>query len=101
MNTADFQESVRRALGGTATQMAAELALSAVIQAIRDGLREDGEVRLARFGTWRLQHRVPRRLRHPRTGQPMLLPERTVICFTPSPKAAKQPPTAQDTKNNG
>jgi hypothetical protein len=36
VNRKEFQESVRSALGGTATTMAAELALDAVIHAITD-----------------------------------------------------------------
>ena len=80
----DLLESIRGKLGGTATPMAAELALQAVAQAIRDGLREDGEVRLARFGTFRLRTCKPRRLLLPRTGEAATLPERTQLRFTPS-----------------
>lgn len=96
MNNSDFLEVVRKALGGTATQHAAELALSAVTRAIRDGLREDGEVRLAKFGTWRLQKQQPRKLRLPRNQEEMTLPERTVIRFTPSPT----PKTANNGERN-
>lgn len=82
----DLIESIRAKLGGTATPMAAELALRAVAQAVRDGLREDGEVRLAKFGTFKLKTCKPRRLLLPRTGEAHTLPERTVLRFTPSTK---------------
>ena len=55
MNKKQLLEHIRLALGGTATQSAAELALQAVTRAIQDGLREDGEVKLARFGTFRMR----------------------------------------------
>lgn len=89
-----LMESVRRRLGGTATPMAARLALQAVARAIRDGLREDAEVRLAHFGTFRLKKCRPRRLLLPGTGQELLLPERHQLRFTsprPVPSATQQP----------
>lgn len=82
MKRHELEERIREALGGTATHYAAELALSAVIRAIRDGLKEDGEVKLARFGTFRLVQRAPRRLCLPRSGEPLTLPPRTELRFT-------------------
>lgn len=79
----ELEERIREALGGTATRYAAELALDAVIRAVREGLREDGEVKLAGFGTFRLVTCAPRRLLLPRTGEEHLLPERTELRFTP------------------
>ncbi len=85
MNRKDLQESVRLALGGTATTMAAELAIDAVVRAISDGLKEDGIVRLAHFGTFEQSRKQPRRLTLPHNGEPLILPERTVIRFRPVP----------------
>ncbi len=84
MKQAQFMQLVRKALGGTATQSAAELAVDAVVRAIRDGLQEDGEVRLARFGTWRVRKCQARRLLNPRTGEAMQLPERSELRFSPA-----------------
>ena len=84
MQRRELLQMVRNALGGTATQSAAELALEAVVRAIRDGLSEDGEVRLAKFGTFRMKTCRPRRLKNPRTGEVMLLPERQELRFSPS-----------------
>ncbi len=85
MNHLSITECVRRALGGTATPGAAELALAAVTSAITDALVEDGQLRLAGFGTFRLRERAPRRLLLPGSGTPALLPRRRVICFSASP----------------
>ncbi len=84
---AGMAESVRRALGGTATPGAAELALATVTTAITEGLLEDGVVRLAGFGTFCLRERAPRRLLLPGTRTPLQLPRRVAVCFTPSPAA--------------
>lgn len=89
MKRHELEERIRAALGGTATRYAAELALNAVIRAIRDGLKEDGEVKLARFGTFRLKRCAPRRLRLPRSGEERTLPERTELRFTPTGASRK------------
>ena len=83
MNKKQLLEHIRLALGGTATQSAAELALQAVTRAIQDGLREDGEVKLARFGTFRMRQVEARRLLLPGSGEPMQLPARKVLRFIP------------------
>lgn len=84
MKKKQLLEHIRNALGGTATHNAAELALRAVTQAISDGLREEGEVKLARFGTFRLKEVAARRLLLPHNGKSMLLPPRKVLRFIPS-----------------
>ena len=84
MNRNDLQELVRQQLGGTATPMAAQLALDAVLQAIGQGLARDGEVRLAKFGTFRVSQRAPRRLLLPGSRQSLILPPRQVIQFKSS-----------------
>lgn len=84
MQHRDFLQMVREALGGTATQSAAELAVEAVVQAIRDGLASDGVVRLSKFGTFRLKDCRPRQLKNPRTGETMCLPARRELRFVPS-----------------
>ena len=88
MNRNDLQELVRQQLGGTATPMAAQLALDAVLQAICQGLARDGEVRLAKFGTFRVSQRAPRRLLLPGSRQSLTLPQRQVILFKSSASSA-------------
>lgn len=93
MNSRQLLERIRTELGGTATHSAAQLALHAVTRAIRDGLREDGEVKLATFGTFRVRKVAARRLLLPRSGLPLQLPERQVLRFIPprlpAPHASK------------
>lgn len=81
----DLLEAVRQSLGGTATLGAAELALRAVLQGIRRGLRQDGNVKLAGFGSFRITHRAPRRLLLPGQTTEHHLPARQVVTFHPSP----------------
>lgn len=81
-NRQELQELVRQQLGGTATPMAAQLALDAVLRGIRCGLLEDGVVKLARFGTFQVKTRAPRRLLLPGTQQTIQLSERKVVTFT-------------------
>jgi len=76
---------IQASLGGTATQGAAQLALQAVTKALCDGLREDGEVKLAKFGTFKTKTVASRRLLLPGSGKEMILPARTALRFSPSP----------------
>lgn len=80
-NRQQLQELVRQQLGGTATPMAAQMALDAVLRGIRSGLLEDGEVKLARFGTFQVKARAPRRLLLPGSQQSLQLPERKSVTF--------------------
>lgn len=82
-NRQELQELVRQQLGGTATPMAAQLALDAVLRGIRSGLLEDGEVKLAHFGTFLVKTRAPRRLLLPGSQQSLQLPERKAVTFKP------------------
>ncbi len=86
MTNKELLEEIREALGGTATQRAAELALHAVTQAIKDGLTEDGEVKLAGFGSFRYKTVAARRLTIPRSGKSMELSQRRVLRFIPGGK---------------
>ncbi len=81
MNRQGLQELIRGQLGGTATPMAAQLALDAVLKAIADGLAADGIVKLARFGTFRVQQRAGRRLLLPGSDREFNLPPRNTISF--------------------
>ena len=82
----DLLAQVQQALGGTATRGAAEVALSAVLRGIRAGLLEDGEVKLAGFGTFCMKQVQARRVLLPGSEREMLLPARRVLRFHPSPK---------------
>lgn len=85
MRKKELLAEIQRALGGTATRGAAEMALSTVLRAVRAGLLEDGEVKLAGFGSFRMQEVAPRRVLLPGGERSMELPRRRVVRFTPSP----------------
>lgn len=99
MKRQDLLEAVRQSLGGTATAMAAELALDAVLQGIRHGIRQDGEVKLAGFGSFRVTRRAPRKLLLPGSRTEHHLPARHTITFHPSPAQRQAlPPTESGTQ---
>jgi DNA-binding protein HU-beta len=50
---------------------------------IATGLREDGNVGLAGFGSFSLRARPERKGRDPRTGRELTVPARNVCTFTP------------------
>ena len=89
MNRKELLGQIRHNLGGTATPMAAELALDAVIRAIGDGLLHDRAVRLAHFGTFEFRKVRERRLTLPHSGKALTLPARSIIRFSPSDKGLK------------
>lgn len=84
MNKPELLEEIRRTLGGTATTHAAELALQAVLRAMKDGLREDSELMLYRFGSFRIRQVQARRMATPSVEGERLLPARKVLRFTAS-----------------
>lgn len=84
-NQRDFTQTVQEALGGTATPAAAQDAIKCVFTAIRMGLLEDREVKIARFGSFRLKTVRERSLLLPGTQQKIRLPRRRVVRFHVSP----------------
>lgn len=91
MKTKDLLAEIQRALGGTATRGAAEMALSATLRAIRAGLLEEGEVKLAGFGSFRMKEVAPRRVLLPGgNARGLQLPRRKVLRFAPAAANAAQ-----------
>ncbi|MCK4301069.1 MAG: HU family DNA-binding protein [Planctomycetes bacterium] len=66
MNKSELVDVVAGTLGGTGAD--AERAVSAVIDGIKAGLRNDGSVSLVNFGTFEVRERKARTGRNPRTG---------------------------------
>jgi nucleoid DNA-binding protein len=82
------QSLVRRMadqVDGLTVPMAAA-ALEALLESITDTLVAGGTVRLAGFGEFSRSYRKPRVTRHPRTQQPIAIPEAYVPRFTCGPK---------------
>ena len=90
MNRQDLLLRIQQALGGTATRGAAEQALDAVLRAVQAGLLEEGEVKLAGFGAFRMRQVAARRLLLPGSGREVKLPARRELRFTPSPQTRRK-----------
>ncbi len=54
---------------GLESKAAAERAVNAVINAITDGIKKDGNVQLIGFGTFNITSRAARKGRNPQTGE--------------------------------
>ena len=54
-----------------------------VFSGIIQTLVEKGRIELRNFGVFEVRKRKPRQARNPRTGEKVLVPERTVITFKP------------------
>ncbi|WP_432735139.1 HU family DNA-binding protein [Maridesulfovibrio sp. FT414] len=61
----------------------ANVALEAVLSAIEDGLKEEGNVTLTGFGTFKTVERSSRTGRNPQTGETIQIPASRGVKFTP------------------
>jgi len=59
----------------------ADRAISAVIDAIAEGLEKGDKVQMVGFGTFEVRTRAAREARNPRTGEPIPIPETKVPVF--------------------
>jgi DNA-binding protein HU-beta len=82
VNRADLVAVLARGSGGS--KAAAERALAAFLDGIRDGLRAGGTVTISGFGTFVVARRASRRGRDPRTGRAITIPSARVPRFRPS-----------------
>ncbi len=86
MNKTELIDSIQEKLGGEASKREAEDALSAVLDAIADGVKKDPAkgIQLIGFGTFKVAERSARTGRNPRTGEPMEIPASKTVKFTPA-----------------
>ena len=84
MNKAELIDAVQNAMGKDATKRAAEDAVSAVLEAIADGVRKDRKVQLIGFGTFEVKNRAARMGRNPKTGEPMQIAASKSVGFKAS-----------------
>ncbi len=68
------------------TKKDAEKALKAFIESVEETLESNGKVQLVGFGTFETRVRKARKVRNPRTGEPLDIAESTVPVF----KAGKE-----------
>ena len=87
MTKAELVASIATKAGITKT--AAEKALHGVLDAIQEGLIQDGKVPLTGFGVLAVESRKERTGRNPRTGKPMKIAACKVVKFRTA-KALKE-----------
>jgi DNA-binding protein HU-beta len=80
MNKAAFVDEVQKQLGGV-SRAAAERATEAVLEAVKKGLKREGEVLLVGFGAFSLAQRPARKGFNPHTRQPMKIPAMKQVRF--------------------
>lgn len=82
MNKADLTEAVAAEL--QQPKAVAVKAVDAVLQSILDGVRRDGTVTLAGFGTFERRERAARAGRNPITKAPIEIPASRTVGFRPA-----------------
>ena len=87
MNKSELVEHI--ALNADISKAAAERALDAVTQAVKNTLKKGGSVALVGFGTFTVTKRAARNGRNPRTGDTIKIKASKAAKFTPG-KALKE-----------
>jgi DNA-binding protein HU-beta len=81
MNKAELVNEVQKFMGDDTSRAAAERAADSVLQAVKRGLKRDGEVNLVGFGTFSVAQRSARKGFNPHTRQPMKIPAMKLVRF--------------------
>ncbi len=82
MNKAQLVEAVRKALGNAGSRAEAERAVSAVIEAIKTGIRKEKTVQLIGFGTFKVAERAARMGINPKTRQKIKIKKSKTVKFS-------------------
>ncbi len=69
MNKGELIDEVQRNLGGEITRAFSERCVNTIIDAIINGLKNDGTVQIVGFGTFKVKERKARKGRNPQTGE--------------------------------
>lgn len=81
MNKAELVEAVQKSLGNSSSKAEAERAVTAVIDAIKTGIRKDKNVQLIGFGTFRVAERAARMGINPKTGEKIKIKKSKTVKF--------------------
>ncbi|MDL2266860.1 HU family DNA-binding protein [Desulfovibrio sp. OttesenSCG-928-G15] len=84
MVKADLVDAIAKQAG--LTKVAAEKALNASLDSIKEVLLTEGKLTLTGFGTFAAETRQARKGRNPRTGQAINIPAAKVVKFRPGKK---------------
>ena len=77
----DIVDNVASATGLTKVEV--EAVLNESFSEIIKALSSNDKIELRGFGTFSVKHRLPKKARNPKTGDPIFLPERYVPVFKP------------------
>ena len=80
MNKAELVDAVAKSLS-TASRAEADRAVTAVVDAIKTGIRKDKTVQLVGFGTFRVAERAARIGVNPKTGQKIKIKKSKTVKF--------------------
>jgi DNA-binding protein HU-beta len=83
MNKGDLRDAVADRMGET--KVNASKAVDAVLDVIAEGIRTDGKVAIASFGTFQAKERAARRNVHPTTRKEILVGPSVTVTFNASP----------------
>ena len=81
MNKAQLIELIQSKLGADTTKKHAEEALAAVLESIKEGVKESGKVQIIGFGTFATKARTGR---NPKTGNTINIPASKTVAFKAS-----------------
>src|SRR3984893_2193131 len=88
MTKADLVEHVTESIAQTSGPMISKKDCARVVDsfldAIKDALKEQKNIEVRGFGTFKIRHRKTRMARNPRTGAPVEVSARPVPVFKPS-----------------
>ena len=65
------------------TQRDTEFAIKTILDAMSDALASGHRIEIRGFGSFSVNHRPPRTGRNPRSGEPVVIPEKRVPHFKP------------------
>ena len=82
MNKATLKKAIAEDTG--ITQKEAGVLIDSFLDNVKAGLVEDGKVTLVGFGSFNARVAKARKARNPRTGEPIDVPEKTVVKFKPA-----------------
>ena len=116
MTKADLVEHVTASIARTSGPMISKKdcarVVDAFLDAVKDALRDQKNIEIRGFGTFKIRRRKTRMARNPRTGEPVEVAARPVPVFKPSkelrtvvadadPEAQPATPPAQDPPSFG
>ena len=83
LTRADIAESIYREIGLSKNE--SDQLVKSLLEHIAESLCEGENVKIAKFGSFKLSNKKERIARNPRTGMPAIVHKRRVVTFKPSP----------------